>query len=43
MEKVRRLNENWSKIVCPGGQMVRKAGEFEINTRDKEVCPGSLR
>ena len=26
-----------------GRQTVRKAGEFEINTRDKEVCPRSLR
>ena len=23
MEKVRRLNENWSKIVCPGRRRVR--------------------
>ena len=43
MEKLRMLNENWSKIVCSGRQMVRKAGEFEIKTREKEVCPGSLR
>ena len=26
-----------------GRKTMRKAGEFEINTRDKEVCPGSLR
>ena len=26
-----------------GRQTVEKAGEFKINTRDKEVCPGNLR
>ena len=40
IEKVRRLNENWCKIVCPGRRTVRRAGKFKINTRDKEVCPG---
>ena len=39
-EKVER---NLGQDVCPGRRTVRKAGEFKINTRDKEVCPGSLR
>ena len=42
IKKVKRLNETWCKIVCPGRQTVRRTGEFKINTGDKEVCPGSL-
>ena len=37
-----RVNETWCKIVCPGRRTARRADEFKINTRDKEVCPGSL-
>ena len=41
-KKVRRLNETWYNIVCPGRRTVRKTGDFKINTRDREVCPGCL-
>ena len=42
IRKARRLNETRGVIVCPGRRTVRRAGEFKINTRDKEVCSGSL-
>ena len=42
IKKVRRLNEAWCIIVCPGRRTVRRTGEFKINNRDKEVCPKSL-
>ena len=35
-------HETWCKIVCPGRGTVRRTGDFKINIRDKEVCPGSL-
>ena len=41
-KKVKSLNETWCKIVCPGRRTMRRVGEYKINTRDKEVCPGSL-
>ena len=30
-KKVRRLNETWYKIVCPGRRTVRRTGDFKIN------------
>ena len=41
-KKVKRLKETRCKVVCPGRRTVRRVGEFKINTREKEVCPGSL-
>ena len=38
---MRRLNETWGKIDCPGRRTVRRSDEFRINTRDKKVCPGT--
>ena len=37
-----KVKQTWEKVACPGRRTVRRAGEFKINTRDKEVCPGSL-
>ena len=34
-KKLKKLNKTWCR------QTVRRSGEFKINTRDKEVCPGS--
>ena len=39
-EKVER---KLAQDCLSGGRTVRSAGDFKINTRDQEVCPGSMR
>ena len=41
--KVKRQSKTCCKTICPGRRMMRKISDHKINTRDKKVCPGSLR
>ena len=43
IRKVKRQNKICCKTICPGRRKMRRTSDHKINTRDKKVCPGSLR
>ena len=38
-----KVEQNLLQDNCPGRRMTRRISDHKINTRDKKVCPGSLR